>query len=138
MGFKVDNLLYHVAQTFYAEDATNGWLFQFGAVGTTRIIVLAEPGTSNLDDALEAAAEVVADVAPGVFATDAVLDAYHENLLAGASEEDAQEEAETDMTSVLSGNEYIPSWEWYVADIYPGDPVFDGAVAYAVENQDDY
>ena len=136
MGFKHNDKLYHVAQTFWAHEAENGWLFQFGAYGTTRVIVLAEPGTSSLYDALETAAEVVADVAPGVFHDEAVTEAYNEAIAEGMSPSEATEEAETDMTYTESG--YIPSWEWTVSNLGPGDSLLDAAVAYAIEHEDDY
>jgi hypothetical protein len=139
MSYRVryDDKLFHVTDEGGEADATKGWSFQFGAYGTTRVVVLAGWGVNSLDDALEAAAEVVAKVAPGVFHTEAVHEAYRESIAAGADEETAMEEAETDMTSVLSGNEYIPSWEWYVHDIHQGDPIFTIAKAVLARHEDD-
>jgi len=127
-SFRYDNVLFHVAPSFWAKDAKRGWAFQFGAYGDFRVVVLAEPGINSLDDALESAAEVVAEEAPGIFATEAVHEAYEEAIAVGKSEEEAYEEAEMDTTSVLSGNEYINSWEWNVEDLDRGSPIFRGAI----------
>ena len=135
MGFKHNDKLYHVAPTYWAEDTKGGWSFQFGAYGSTRIIVLNEPGISSLADALESAAEVIDNVAPGVWVSKTSMnDAYKEAIAEGMSEEDAQAEAETDMTYTESG--WIPSWEWHVNELHSG-PLFDKAQAYAIEHEDD-
>lgn len=118
MGFKDNGKLFHVAPTFWADDAKKGWLFTFGAYGGTRVIVLSEPGTSSLADAMETAAEVVAEVAPGIFA-----------------DPPESEEDEVDMTYTESG--WIPSWEWGVNDIRASQPLFKKAQDYAIEHEDD-
>ena len=63
-------------------------------------------------------------------------EAYNEAIAEGMSPSEATEEAEMDMTYTESG--YIPSWEWHVADLGPGDSLLDAAVAYAIEHEDDY
>ena len=134
MGFKHNDKLYHVAPTYWPDERKGGWSFQFGAYGSTRIIVLNEPGISSLEDALESAAEVLAEVAPGTFHDDAIEDAYNEAIAEGMSEEDAQAESETDMTYTEYG--YIPSWEWHVNELHSG-PLFDKARTYAIGHEDD-
>jgi len=70
------------------------WLFAFGAYGWTRVLVLgADP---SLEDALEIAADWLAENAPGIFA------------------EAESEEDEADMTYTQSG--WIPSCEWSVLE----------------------
>lgn len=117
------DLTYHIANPDGVEWAFGRygsgrlWVFQFGAVGTMRVIVWGEAGLSSLDDALETAAEA----APGYFSNEEVDEAYKEAKEEGLSDEDAQEEATTDMTYTESG--YIPSWEWHVSEITWGTSI---------------
>jgi asparagine synthetase A len=85
------------------------YVFAFGAYGDTLVMAW-----GSLDDALEAAADWIEEHAPGIFHDDAVREEYELARAEGLSEEKAQERAEQDMTSVCSGNHYIPSWEWTI------------------------
>ena len=160
VAFKIDNREYHVADTFgawqNALNAEGGWLFRFGAYGTIRIVVLNEPGTSNLEDALETAAEALLLVAPGQIVTDEEL---HE-LYAEAGEEagltyrsgvfydgdteldwdtpradSVRESAEADLTYTEAG--WLTSYEWFVDDLHSGDEVYYRAVLAVLKDDPD-
>lgn len=87
------------------------WLFSFGAYGNTHIAV----DGHTLDDALEIAAEVLKEVAPGLFTEPE----YPEGI--GDIDDDEEEkwraieEAERDLTCTESG--YLASWEWTVTEL---------------------
>ena len=68
----------------------------------------------HLDDALEAAAEWLAENEPGHFCNDLVSEAYADAIAEGKSEEDAWEEATTDVTC-LDQSRYLLSWCWGIA-----------------------
>ena len=97
--------------------AEKAFILWFGAYGYTRLLVYAR----HLEDALEECNGWIEDNAPGLYADDAVTEAYNEALERLRTEETdadedslvelAQEEAEGDVTS-LDGGHYINSWEW--------------------------
>lgn len=103
------------------------YAFQFGAYGTTNVLVWGDSHIS-LEDALEIAAGWLADNAPGLLIDDKEM----ANLYEEAKKEDPngdedswRETAETDLTYTESG--YIPSWEWYVNELHPGNPLYSAA-----------
>jgi len=122
------DLTYHIANPDEVTDAFelawsragSGmlWVFQFGAVGTTRVIVWGH----QLADALEFAAEYLKDQGwVGYFDDEQIEEAYKEAKEEGLSDYEAQEQATTDMTYTESG--YIPSWEWHVSEITWGKSI---------------
>lgn len=130
--------------------------FQFGAYGTTNIMIWGGPGM-GLEDALEEAAGYLADHAPGHIykhgdphlqeLIDEVLEekgktrAQWEQGLEDQSQwaYDIEQEAFADLTQTESG--YLTSYEWYVNELGPGDElfgkVFEATVDRELENLDD-
>ena len=97
---------------FYVNPTDKDWtkhryVLWFGAYGSTRLIVSA----NSLDDAIEEASGWLADNEPGHFHTEYVNETYQECVGKGMSEEEAWEEATTDMTCLDQGR-YLASWEW--------------------------
>lgn len=97
--------------------------FAFGGHGLTRLIVW--EASDHIEDALEKAAEWLAEHAPGILTSEEEVG----KLIAEAQEEkpDADEEevftiATQDMTYTESG--WIPSWEWTVSEFNSGE-LFD-------------
>jgi hypothetical protein len=89
------------------------FLFSFGAYGSTHVLVYGR----SLDDALDEAIDWLVDNAPGHLMDEQVAEAYREAIAAGKSEEEAAEEAETDMTCGGNCGHYIASWEWFVSEV---------------------
>jgi len=98
-----------------------GYVFSFGAYGSTRVIVV---GHSALDNALEVAADTLAEIAPGVFEApeyeptdclDRIAGPYCDGVHNGCAVcTEACENAEVDMTYTEAG--WLPSWVWSVRD----------------------
>lgn len=86
----------------------HSYLLWFGAYGDTLVLAYA----NSLDDALDEAADWLADNAPGLFIDDAVEEAYQEAIARGLSEEEAIEEAEVDVTRAGNEGRCLASWEW--------------------------
>lgn len=95
------------------------WMFQFSHGGISTPTYIAVIG-GNLEDALEEAAEWLAEHAPGYFVDDANLKELHEEALeeSGSDEEKAYEIATADLTYTESG--YLESWNWYVDELPKG------------------
>lgn len=95
------------ADTSWADKGV--FMFQFGAYGTTHVLAY-----GSLDDALEEAAGVLRERAPGHFVDVELPDGY------AAMDEDEQDaarnEAEADLTYTESG--YLASWEWYLVEMH--------------------
>jgi hypothetical protein len=112
-----------IREAGYGEEA--GYLFSFGAYGTTHVAVLG----GSLEDGLEACQEWLDDNAPGLLHTvseEDYADAAKELGLEWPSEDEdivskVTEQAEADMTMVghttLEHGNCIPSWEWHVRDL---------------------
>lgn len=119
------------------------WWFQFGPSATTNVFVWAGPGYRGLEDALEEAADWLADNAPGHLTTHEEMD----ELYAEAADdlgilwpplhtrddpdvEAVTEQAEADMTYTESG--WLKSYEWSVSELADGDEpyaeVFEASV----------
>ena len=93
-------------------DWTRGrYVLWFGACGPTALMAYA----NSLDDALDECVDWIAEHAPGLLANDAVDAAYSEAVAAGKSEEEAIEEAETDITRAGNAGDCLLSWEWGIA-----------------------
>lgn len=80
------------------------FLLWFGAYGSTRVYVWAD----HFEEALEVAADWLAENAPGVFVDPEYPSGTAEAAAAG--DYSLAEEAEVDLTYTESG--WIPSWEW--------------------------
>jgi CO/xanthine dehydrogenase Mo-binding subunit len=106
-----------------------GYLFSFGAYGSTHVAVLA----SSVDDGLEAAIEWLDDNAPGLLSTVSEEDYAREAALLhvewppdeGTDSRDVDRvmrAAEADMTIVgwttLKHGNCIPSWEWTFRELH--------------------
>jgi len=124
-----------------AQDGDAAWLFWFGAVGSTAVLIYEK---MDLADALEAAAEEAPDyfyeIEDDVY-QEAAQDLYPEEMakaeegddwsdMLSPGERDAvREQAEMDMTYTETG--WIPSWEWGVQEIEPPNALYAaGVVAY--------
>lgn len=122
-------------ENIYDAIPTNGrgtklWWFQFGAYGDTYVFVWG----GSLEDALEEAAGWLADNAPGLLTSEKEMaERFQEEAEdQGVSwppedwddpeVESVREAAEADMTYTESG--WIPSWEWYVNELHPGDELY--------------
>jgi len=98
-----------------------GYVFTFGAYGSNHVIVVGHKGVC---DALEVAADTLADIAPGVFEapgyepTDCehrTVGPYCDGVHNGCDVcTEACEDAESDMTYTEAG--WIISHEWFVRD----------------------
>jgi len=98
-----------------------GLVFSFGAYGSNHVIVVGHKGVC---DALEVAADTLADIAPGVFEapgyepTDChyrIAGPYCDGVHNGCAVcTEACEDAESDMTYTEAG--WLPSWVWSVRD----------------------
>ncbi len=93
-------------------DESEVWLFSFGAYGDTRVAVIG----NNLDDALEIAAEVLAEIAPGIFHALDLPEGF--NDLDDEAQQAAHDEAETDMICTDFG--YLAAWEVNMRELGPG------------------
>jgi hypothetical protein len=90
----------------------NNFVLWFGAYGSLYLRVWAD----CLESALEEATDWIVEHAPGLLHDDAVQEMYEEAIAEGKSEEEAQEEAEVDMTVMgHNGIHYLASWEWGIA-----------------------
>jgi hypothetical protein len=110
------------------------WAFQFGAYGTTNVYVWAGAAHTALEDALEEAAAVLADEAPGHLTSEKdMTDLYKEaakDLGVPWPIEDwddpdveaVREQAEADMTYTESG--WLTSYEWTVNELHAGDETY--------------
>ena len=76
-------------------------LFTFGAYGNHRVLVIGY----HVDDALEVAADVLFDVAPGLFLP---------------FEEAEEDESGVVVDHTYTEHGYLPSWEWTVDDVSRG------------------
>ncbi len=112
--FKFGNRTYEIAEDGdpYAaiEVMTKGgslYDMWFGAVGTTRILVWAA-----YNEGFEGAFEIaVGELGPGYFTPDdEIRELVEEAQAEGLDEEEAFEQATTDLTYSEAG--WIPSWEW--------------------------
>lgn len=104
-----------------------GFLFSFGAYGSTHLAVLAD----SVEDALESALEWLDDNAPGLLSTVGPDDYARAAAELGAAWEPEEmsdsdtarvyELAEADMTMVshttLKNGNCIPSWEWTAREL---------------------
>lgn len=114
------------------------FLFSFGEYGWTKVVVLGSAGVKYLEQAMEAAADWVAEMAPGI-ASDPE---YPENVEELEEEEmwEAIQEAETDLTNFGDGPNgpiWINSWEWTVDEFHEGDDLWERSLSAAEENSDD-
>lgn len=122
------------------------WVYQFGAYGTTWLAVWG----ANIEDALEDAAQWLADHAPGLITTEKefwedkslLQDAMNELGFSGAFEDlededkwSIQDKMTVDMTYTESG--YIASYEWYVNEIDSGDPIYKKILVQSVREDPD-
>lgn len=94
------------------------WAFQFGASGTTHVLVW----SNSSDDALEEAADYLLESGePGHFVPDDIMEQHYaearEELGEGATDEAVAEKAEADLDHTEAG--WIPSWEWTVNEASP-------------------
>ncbi len=105
--------------------------FTFGAYGWTRLIVW--EASDHIEDALEKAAEWLAEHAPGILTSEEevgkLIDEAKEEK-PGADEEEVFTTATQDMTYTESG--WIPSWEWTVSEFTSGE-LFDVTLAASKE-----
>lgn len=118
---------YSARWTFYRP---NAFLFSFGVVGTTWIVVWER--ADCFDSALETAMDCLAEVAPGMFTTidldETVRDLYGDRAWADLTNDEqnkAYEQATADLTVVGHttygpGMDAIPSWKWGVNELDPG------------------
>jgi hypothetical protein len=105
------------------DDSDGKWLFQFGAYGTTYVLVV---GDRSLDDALETAAAWLAEHAPGHIMehgseehTTLIQEACAEHGIAWEdfdheTHDEIVQEAESDLTYTESG--FLTSYEWTVTE----------------------
>lgn len=91
-----------------AWDPGHAWVFSFGAYGNTHVAV----DGHCLEDALEIAAEVLLQVAPGLFVQPEYPPGIHD--MDDDSAAALAAEAEVDLTYTESG--WLNSWEWSVQD----------------------
>ena len=91
------------------------FVLAFGAYGDTVLLAYGH----YLEDALDECIDWIADKAPGLLMDDQVAEAYDECIAEGMSEEDAQQEAESDMTIGGNNGHYIASWEWCIIQEEP-------------------
>ena len=90
------------------QDWTNNvYVLHFGAYGDIRVIAYG----NSLDFALEKCTGWLEDNAPGVFADEAVNDAFKEARRHTDDDDAAREIATVDTTSLDRGH-YLNSWEW--------------------------
>jgi len=88
------------------------YVLWFGSYGTTYLMVWG----NGLEAALEEATDWIVEHAPGLLRDDAAQEAYGAAIAEGKTPEEAQEEAEIDMTVMgHSGIHYLDSWEWGIA-----------------------
>ena len=141
--FKYDNKFYYAAQDDNAyewfRDAADGrsipsvFLFWFGAVGSTPVLVF----NDSLEDALEEAAGVLVDegmvghiMEHGSAALQELYDEAAEDLPEDATFEEVQQAAEADLTYTESG--MLTSYEWGVNELHAPDPLLGKAFKAAV------
>lgn len=118
-------------------------IFHFGSYGDTHVAVWDQ----NIEDGLETAAEWLAENAPGLIYdagemeelyADAARDLGLEGPVADFDEDDIErvrEAAEAGLTYTESG--YIPSHEWGVSDLAPGDEDFRRIFEQSIEELTD-
>lgn len=87
------------------------FVLAFGAYGDTLLFVHAD----SLEDALDECVDWIAENAPGLLRDEQVREAYNAAITEGMSEDEAQREAESDMTCAGNCGHYIASWEWGIA-----------------------
>jgi hypothetical protein len=144
LKFKYDDKFYYLAESdnayeWFREAADHGgpitpfFLFWFGAVGSTPVVVF----NDSLDDALEEAAALLLDegmvghIMPyGSAELQELYDEAAEDLPEDASEEEVREAAEADLTYTESG--FLTSYEWGVNDLLAPDPILGKAFKAAV------
>lgn len=119
-----ENAEYHIANPAEAWHVKRLFAFQFGAIGTTRVLVWAR----SMDDALEEAGEYLSEEYPGhLMAHDSAelreqyeMAAEELDLDLDDLDEDDEsklhEEATTDLTYTEAG--YLNSSEWWVDDVH--------------------
>ena len=102
------------------------WVFQFGAVGTTNLLVWAR----SLEEGLEEAAGWLEEFAPGHFMDDEYMKERYDEARAelgpDADEDDVAQKAEADLTYTESG--YLTSYEWWANE---ADGALEEAGTYA-------
>lgn len=85
------------------------FIFWFGSCGATYLMAWG----NGLEDALEKCVDWLVDNAPGILCDDEMQEEYNRAIAEGKSEEQAQEEAETDVTVFgHSGYHGIRSDDW--------------------------
>lgn len=125
----------------YGDRDVKRWLFSFGAHGTTHVLVI---GVDYLEDALESAAEWLADHAPGHIMecygeehTDLIREACverggvwawiayqdHDSAMSDETRWDIEAEAESDLTRTESG--FLASYEWGVNEDPSREEILD-------------
>lgn len=88
------------------------YLFTFWCYSDVRIVVVG----GSAEDGLDECVYWLAEHKPGLLADEQVLEAYQSAIREGKSEEEAQEEAETDVM-ICDGGHYLLSWEWTVDEL---------------------
>ena len=130
---------------------------QFGTFGTLHVIVFAD-SNEGLEGAIEEAAALLADEAPGHIMepdSEELADLYREafsdlfpeheermestdswfDMTTDREQEQVREQAEADLTYTESG--YLTSYEWGVAEVFPGTPLFGRAFWEALQADPD-
>ncbi len=97
---------------------SQGWILQFGW-DPTEVLVYAD----HLEEALEIAVDWLVDNAPGRLSTDYVNEEYKRLIAEGKSVEEAQQEAEMDMT-------YVDPGQWLDYNRWGGEATREAIKAY--------
>jgi hypothetical protein len=87
---------------------TQRFLFCFGAYGSTYVLAYGY----HLDGAFDEAVDWLVDNAPGLLADEQVAESFNEAKANGASDEEAWDEACTDVTFGGNCSNAVLSWEW--------------------------
>ena len=86
------------------------YVLALGAYGWTKLMIWA----NSLEDALDEAIDWASDHAPGLLANDERDEAYREAIESGMPEEEAWDEAHTDLTIGGNCGDAIRSDEWHI------------------------
>ena len=122
------------------------WDFQFGAVGTIHVLIW-DVWNEGLEGSLEAAAEWLAENAPGhLVSNEELQELFDEAEAEGLDEDEAIEQATADLTYTEAG--HLTSYEWWVNEIHVpkhgkgltgnDKKIFWRAVALSFEEESDY
>lgn len=106
------------------------YALQFGAYGTTRLLVWAD----HLENAIEPAAEWLATYAPGHISTEDHVQQLMREVLEeepGLDEEAAYEKATADLYYTESG--YLTSYEWHAHGVNPSEELYKAAKEASLE-----